>query len=227
MKLYIDAREKDDSLIATIIERCVEEGEEWEIKQLAVGDYLWEGKNADGEEIQVCIEHKTVKDLTASKASAHLETQLADLRQFPNYLLLIDGKFDFRQARYGVFYSPKLKNGLLTSIALRDRVPYVHVEYRHELVDVLFMCRDAGIKGERTEIIERHSKTLSRKDASLYMWHCVPGIGESRARELNKIVRFGPFVKSCMTVGVDITMEERGIPKKLLPKKARAFLEEM
>ena len=46
MKLYIDSREKDDSLIATIIERCVEEGEEWEVKQLAVGDYLWEGKNA-------------------------------------------------------------------------------------------------------------------------------------------------------------------------------------
>ena len=115
-----------------------------------------------------------------------------------------------------MFYSPKLKNGpLLTSIALRDRVPYVHVEHIHELVDVLFMCRDAGIKGERTEIIERHSKTLSRKDASLYMWHCVPGIGESRARELNKIVRFGSFVKSCMTIGVDITMEERGIPKKL------------
>jgi ERCC4-type nuclease len=222
--LKIDTREKDDVLIYTLIQKCEDAKIPFEMTALPVGDFLWE---LDG--TQVCIEHKSIEDLFASKSSRHLDTQMLDIKQYPNYILLIDGKWQYGKRGYGRPIYPELRDGLLLSVCLRDRVPYHHVDNSTQLADCIMRIKDLVLEGDRVDTITRHSKTKNKGDANLAMFLQIPGLGERRATRLRESVgSFGYFIHSvCECGNVEKAMQSFGLKKSDLPKGAREFVEEL
>ena len=220
MKLLIDTREKDEVLVGAVIQECEERGIEYELTTLKVGDFLW-----DLDDTQVCIEHKSIDDLYASKRSGHLDTQMLDIKQYPNYILLIDGKWKFGKQQYGRPIYPEIRDGILLSVCLRDRVPYHHVNNSTELSRCIMKIADIAVDGDRIDAVERHSKTRNRSDPNLAMFLQIPGLGEKRALALmKKFGSFGWFIAQIEMKGIDSVMVTNHLKKSELPKGSRDFL---
>ena len=77
-KVIIDYREKNSLVVSELVKL----GFEVEIKELKVADYLVK---------DVAIERKTVSDFISSMINQRLRSQLEELQQYPNKLLIIEG----------------------------------------------------------------------------------------------------------------------------------------
>ena len=59
---------------------------DYEVRSLKVGDYLWDDLN-------ICIERKTVMDYISSIQSGHLFSQLKDMQVYSERYLFISGDY--------------------------------------------------------------------------------------------------------------------------------------
>ena len=177
MVLLIDTREKNSELIDLLIQRCEQEGVEYKLTALDVGDFVWE-------ECGICIEHKSTEDYIKSITTNHLQTQALDMEQYPHAYLFIEGNWTLGFSRkYGRFtYQQKI--GSLVSLIVRTKLKVLECKTLHELVHAVFSVREKVEKGEKVEVVVRHSKTSNRLDPNLDMYLSLPGVGEKKAQQL-------------------------------------------
>ena len=174
-KITVDFREKNSLVIAELISL----GIETEIKELKVADYIVNG---------VAIERKTVSDFISSMISRRLVSQLEDIQQYKDRLLIIEGideqelySDDFSEEKMGMH--PNSVRGFLLSILLKYRVPIIftkNYEDTARFLSVLSRKRASEIP------LNAKKKSLNKKEQLQYILEGFPGIGPKTARKLLK-----------------------------------------
>lgn len=207
--LKIDIREKDDDLIASIMDK-VGDANEVEFTTLAVGDYLWNER--------VCIEAKSVKDFDASMRSGHLDTQILDMQQYPSSFLVVHGNLmEFvRGGKHPVTPSQRLAK--LTSIQCRSNTRAFVVPHQAHAAQVIVDIPRFCDEGERVVAVMRHTGTFGRTSPSAQMYCAMPRISATKAEGL---------LSHCPSFYDFITRYKGGetFPKRLVDAGTRRFLD--
>jgi len=167
-KIIIDNRERNSLVPSELISL----GFQTEYKQLPVADYLI-GNTA--------IERKTISDLKSSIISKRLISQLIELKQYPQNLLIIEGSQS--ELYNSITLHENAVRGLLLSISLDYKVPIVFSKNEKEtalLISVL-------AKRTKKEISLRSSKLFkSKKEQQQFILEGFPNIGPKTAQSLLK-----------------------------------------
>ena len=175
MFLKVDTREKNEEILDLLAERI-----EYELCSLSVGDYLW--CNDDGGVI--CIEHKSVNDFRSSLMSGHLDTQIADIKQYPHCGLFISG--DWRTVydkRQHSFNRSMVKNKIL-SIGVKHGVPVYEFKYPTDFVDAIISIGDIVENGRAVNDVVRNTFTKNKLDANYQMYSAIDGMGRKKIEAL-------------------------------------------
>ena len=185
-KIIIDHREKN-SLVPT---KLMEKGLEIEFQQLKVADYVLD---------DVAIERKTFSDLISSMINKRIFSQLQELKQYPNPLLIIEG------------YNNEINSGMninavrsfILSIALRYKIPIIFTEDSSETADYLEILsrkkpkevslninKKSLTKNQELQFILESFKRIGPKTARkiLEEFKTLKNIGNSSEKELEKIL---------------------------------------
>lgn len=205
--LQIDQREKDDSFVGLVLDRCEAEGIEYEFAPLALGDYLWDET--------FCIERKRIDDFEKSMVSGHLDSQVVDIRnQYKHALLLVYGEL-YTVARRRTAMSRKQFEGKLLSIAGRVGLPYHYVKSEDRAVDAIFdVQRYIRKDAERVCNPIRNVKVGGGAPVAVELYFTLPGVGEQKAYALHE--KYGSFPKFCM----DYVARWRQVEAGTLTKKS-------
>lgn len=182
--LFIDGREKNQDLIEAVINRCQEMNEPYEIRTNPVGDFVFDDK--------ICIEHKSCEDFKSSLHNGHMDSQIADGKQFPVNALVIEGKWKYNwdpKTHSNGNFTSRHKNGKVVSYIFSEtwKVPCIQVDSINEFADVLFMIRDQICDLETLqvpEIVSRHTRTANAGDDVLNLYLAFKGIALKKARAL-------------------------------------------
>jgi len=185
--LVIDQREKDDDLIAAVIQRCEDFKEPYSFDTLTVGDFVFDAK--------IAIEHKSVKDFEQSLPTGHLDSQCADLKQFPVHALIISGRWKYKwnpKTHSTGRFTSRHKNGKIAAYVFGKEwnVPVVMVDTASEFADMLFMIKDQIDDLDTIlvpEIITRHSRTANFGDDVLALYLSIKGIALKKAKALKEL----------------------------------------
>lgn len=166
--ITIDHREKN-SLVPSELSKL---NFQIQYKQLPVADYLI-GKTA--------IERKTISDLKSSIINKRLISQLIELKQYPQYLLIIEG------AQSDLYNSLTLHEnavrGLLLSITLDYQVPILFSKSPKETALLISTLA----KKSKKPISLRPSKTFKSKiDQQKFILEGFPNIGPTSSEKLLK-----------------------------------------
>ena len=217
MKLMIDTRERSNELLEYLNMHCACSVE---MSALMVGDYVW--CNDDNSAV-LAIEHKSVQDFYQSVMSGHLDTQIADLKQYPHYCVFIDGDWRSLYSRRNSPYRIFSYNNKILSIECIHNVPVHHFRTTQELGKAIL---DVGKMLERNpshgmiEDVIRNKFTRNKLSPNYQMYSAIEGMGKKRIDELMKLYpHFTDFIIAYRN-GVEF-------PKSLVNKKTREFLESM
>ena len=215
MKLICDTREKSRELLEYVDAHY----DNVLYSALHVGDYLWCN---DDDETLLAIEHKSVSDFYQSTVSGHIDTQVADLKQYPHFCVFIDG--DWRSLfRRNSPCKPFAYNNKILSIECIHNVPVHHFRTTEELgkaiIDVGRML-ERNPTGGRIEDVIRNKFTRNKLSPNYQMYSALDGMGKKRIDELMKLYpHFSDFIQAYKS-GVEF-------PKSIVNKKTREFLDSM
>jgi len=217
MKLLIDTRERSNGLLDYLFANCQYSAETC---TLVVGDYVW--CNDDNSAV-LAIEHKSVQDFYQSVMNGHLDTQIADLKQYPHYCVFIDGDWRSLYSRRNTPYRVFSYNNKILSIECVHNVPVHHFRTTEELAKAIL---DVGKMLERNpshgmiEDVIRNKFTRNKLSPNYQMYSAIEGMGKKRIDELMKLYpHFTDFIIAYRN-GVEF-------PKSLVNKKTREFLDSM
>jgi len=202
-RIIADYREKNSLLIPELISL----GIDVEFQTLKVADYLVKG---------VAIERKTVSDFISSMLNRRLLTQLEEIQQYENKLLMIEGideqelySNNFSEERMGLH--PNSVRGFLLSILLRYKVPIIFTKNSEDSAKFISVLAK---KEEKEMSMNVKKKSLNAKEQMQYILEGFPGIGPKTSRKLLKKFR---------TIKEAINASEEEL-KEILGKKAQTFL---
>lgn len=220
MKLLIDQREKSESLIELVVDRCDVAGIPWERTTLTVGDFAW--VNDEGQHVAV-IEHKSVNDYIGSIRSCKLQSQLADLKEngFPYIALFIDGKWNIGfSGKFAKPFTRSQKYGSLLAITMRDKIPVL--EFPDELAMVEQLMNVPNIIDRKTGIddgiVERGTHAAAKGNPNLAAYLHLKGCGLPKAREL--VETYGPFIMLLAKYrAARLELEDKKITKKAFDER--------
>lgn len=164
-KILVDYREKN-SLVPGKLSKL---GFDFELKELKVGDY---------EINETIIERKTVKDLIQSMINQRLKKQLEEIKQYTNYLLIIEGNLKEELKKYS---NPNSIKGFLISIALNYKTPIIYTENEEETAEYL---RLIAKKEKTTGKINPLKKSLNKNEQVEFILQSFPKIGKVKSKEL-------------------------------------------
>ena len=201
-KITVDYREKNSLVISELASL----GIGVDFQTLKVADYLVNG---------VAIERKTVSDFISSMMNRRLVSQLEELQQYPNRLLIIEGleeqelySDEFSQHKIGMH--PNSVRGFLLSILLKYKVPIIFTRNYADTARFISVL----LKKEEAEFpLNVKKRALNKKEQMQYIFEGFPGIGPKTARKLLKKFR---TIKSV----INATEEEI---RKEIGKKADGF----
>ena len=198
VKIIIDNREKN-SLVAS---ELVNLGFEIEFQHLQVADYLING---------IAIERKTLNDLKSSIINKRIFAQLKELKQYPKYLLLIEG-LENQNPYEGMIHENALR-GFLLSVALEQNVPIIFTQNEKDTAKYLSVLAK---KKENAEISLRPSKiALTKEEQIQFILEGFPHIGPTTAKKLIKKFK---SLKNIISAGEEEL-------KEILGKRADDFKE--
>lgn len=173
VRIIADKREKNSLVISELINS----GAELELKHLRVADFII-GKTA--------IERKTISDFLSSMISKRLTRQLEELKQYPSFLLIIEG-IDERELypsndnNKGIH--PNAIRGFLLDILLKYKVPILLSKDYEDTAEFLLLLA----KKQKREIsIRARKKARSKKEQLQYILEGFPGIGPKTSKKLLK-----------------------------------------
>lgn len=161
-KIIIDFREKN-SLVPSEISRL---GLKTEFQDLKVGDYIVNN---------TAIERKTVLDLISSIIDKRIFRQLEEIKQYENFLLLIEGNFENLD-------NNRIK-GFLLSCALKFHVPMIFSENEKDTANYINILAN---KKEKVHSIKAYKKAQTPEQELEYIIESFPKIGPVTAKKLLK-----------------------------------------
>ena len=163
-KIIIDYREKNSLVPAELINKNFQ----IELKELKVGDYLVK---------DTIIERKTTTDFIQSIINKRIFNQLKEIKQYPNYLLIVEGKFKETKMH------PNAIRGFILSTTLRNKIPIIFTKDEEETATYISLLA----KKQTREISLNPSKNnLSPKEQIQYILESFPNIEPVTAKKLLK-----------------------------------------
>jgi ERCC4-type nuclease len=195
--ILIDNREKS-SLVPSELSKL---NHQIQFKQLPVADYLI-GKTA--------IERKTISDLKLSIINKRLISQLIELKQYPNHLLIIEGNQS--ELYNSITLHENAVRGLLLSISLDYQVPILFSKSPSDTAKLI------SILAKRTPkpFSLRPSKlNKSKKEQQQFILEGFPNIGPKTSSKLLK------HFKSLSNI-FNAPLEQL---EEIIGKKAKNFIE--
>jgi len=167
--IIIDYREKN-SLVPSKLSKL---NIKTEFKQLPVADYLIN---------DTAIERKTISDFKSSIINKRIISQLLELKQFPSYLLILEGNLKEIETENGIH--PNAFRGFLLSAALEYQVPIIFTQNEEETAKYLSVLSK---KSKKPEPSIRASKIFRTKPQQLqFILEGFPNIGPTTAKKLLK-----------------------------------------
>ena len=196
IKIEVDNRERN-SLIPSLL---MKEGFEIEFKQLPVADYLING---------VAVERKTVSDLKSSIINKRIISQLLELKQYPNHVLLVEGIID--EDLYNGGIHENAFRGFMLSVALEFKTPVIFTHNEKDTAKYLAVLARRSEKGETG--IRAAKILLSGEEQAQFILEGFPNIGAVKAKKL--LEKFGSLQKIFNALEEEL--------KKILGKRAGEF----
>jgi Fanconi anemia group M protein len=183
-----------------------------EFRELKVADYLVN---------DVAIERKTVSDFISSMINKRLLSQLEELQQYENKLLIIEGideqelytdsglkEVSSREERIGVH--PNSVRGFLLSILLKHKVPIIFTKDSEDTAKFISVLAKRKPKELSLNVSK---KSLNKKERLQFILEGFPGIGPKSARKL---------LEKFKTIKNIINASEEEL-KEVLGKKAKVM----
>jgi Fanconi anemia group M protein len=171
-RIIIDYRERN-SLIAS---ELVGMGFDIWFQELKVADYIVK---------DVAIERKTVNDFINSMINRRLLSQLEELQQYPNRLLIVEGideqELYTDSEEFGMH--PNAIRGFLLSILLKYKVPVI---FTKNYMDTAKFIAVLSRKKEKEMPLNISKKNLNKKQRLQFILEGFPGIGPKTAKKLLK-----------------------------------------
>lgn len=175
-KIIIDYRERNSLVASELIKLDLE----IEFRELKVGDYIVK---------DVVIERKTIQDFLNSMINKHLSTQIEELKQYENKLLILEGieesKIYSDEAISGEIH-PNAIRGFLLSIVMRHQIPLIYTKNPSDTAKFIYVL---SRKKAKEVSLNAKKKTLDRKEQLQFIIEGFPGIGPKKAKKL--LEKFG------------------------------------
>lgn len=172
IKIIADYREKNSLTISEIISL----GIEIEFKPLKVADFIVK---------DVAIERKTVSDFISSMINRRLLSQLEEMQQYQNRLLIIEGIYE--KELYSTRENPEEGihpnsiRGFLLSILLKHKVPIIFTKDSHDTAKFISVLAKRKSKELSLNVSK---KTLNTKERLQFIIESFPGLGPKTAKKL-------------------------------------------
>ena len=167
--IIVDHREKNSLVISELISL----GLEIKFKQLPVADYIVNN---------TAIERKTISDFKSSIINKRIMNQLLELKQCPNYFLILEG-FQEEDIYQGSLHENAFR-GFLMSIILEYQVPLVYTQNSKDTAKYLSVL--AKKKSNKEFSIRASKNTLTEKERLQFILEGFPQIGPVAAKKLLK-----------------------------------------
>lgn len=170
-RVVMDYREKNSLVYSSLIEL----GIDVEVRELKIADYIVSN---------VAIERKTVSDFISSMISKRLASQLDNLQQYRNRLLVIEGIDE--QELYSheipeVGIHPNAIRGFLLSIIFEHKTPIIFTKDSQDTAKFISVLAK---RQEREASLNVSRKNLSKKERMQFILESFPGIGPKTAKKL-------------------------------------------
>ena len=172
-KAILDYREKNSLIPSELISL----GLEIEFRDLKIADYIIKG---------VAVERKTVYDFISSMINKRLLTQLKELGQYKERLLIIEGIDEqelYTDSEKKTGMHPNSVRGFLLSILLKYKVPIIFT--KNYLDTARFLSVLAKRKPKELPL-NVNKKSLNKKERLQFILEGFPGIGPKTAKKLLK-----------------------------------------
>jgi ERCC4-type nuclease len=169
IRIIIDNREKN-SLVPSHLKSL---GFSLEFKQLPVADYII-GNTA--------IERKTISDFKSSIINKRIMSQLLELKQYPNPILILEG-IESEDIYEGVLHENAFR-GFLLSIIQEYKVPIIFTLNEKDTAKYLSVLAKKSPKSESS--IRPTKFLLSKKEQLQFILEGFPQIGPTTAKKLLK-----------------------------------------
>ena len=165
IKIIADIREKNSLVPSYLAEQDIEVV----FKHLKVADFLI-GNTA--------IERKSSSDFISSMINKRLSSQLEEIKQYPNYLLIIEGN-----PLDSDFANKNAIRGFILSILNNYKVPILYSNDEKETAIYLSLLAK---KKEQESGIRASKIPLTKKEKLQYILEGFPNIGSKTAKKLLK-----------------------------------------
>ena len=200
-KIIVDYREKN----CLIPYELIDLGIEVEFKELKIGDYVAGN---------IIIERKTISDFISSMLNKRIFSQIEDLKQFENKLLIIEGieERELYNDNNETGVNANAIRGLLLSITLKHKIPIIFTKNSEDTAKYLFILLN---KKENEMSLNAKKKARNKKEQLQFILEGFPGIGPKTAKKLLKEFK---SIKN-------ITNASEEELRNILGKKAEIFFE--
>lgn len=169
IKIIIDNREKN-SLVAS---ELIAQDFQIEFQHLPVADYLINN---------IAIERKTIQDLKSSIINKRIISQLLELKQYPQYFLILEGLQD--EFYKGIIHENAFR-GFLLSVILEYKVPIIFAHSPKDTANYLAVL--AKKEKSSAPLSIRASKISFTKEEQIqFILEGFPHIGPVKAKALLK-----------------------------------------
>lgn len=171
--IIADYREKNCFVASELINL----GLNVEFRELKVADYLVR---------DIAIERKTVSDFITSMMNHRLLNQLAELQQYENKLLIIEGIDEqelYSDSENKIGMHPNAIRGFLLSIVLKHKIPIIFTKNAEDTAKFIFVLSK---KKSKELSLNVSKKSLNKKERLQFILEGFPSIGPKTAKKLLK-----------------------------------------
>ena len=155
-----------------------------EVKQLIAGDYIIQGKDPSGNDINIGIERKTTEDFLNSIIDKRIIQQLIYLKEnFTTPLLIMEGSQNIYEIRN---FHPNAIRGMLASITVDYQIPILNTRNYRDTAAFINTIALRLEKPKKLFSLLSKRKPLTLKEQQELVIESFPSIGPTLAKALLK-----------------------------------------
>lgn len=163
--IIIDTREKQSLVAACLLARNAN----IKFETLEIADYLIN---------EIAIERKRFPDFISSMLNKRLFQQLGEIKKYPRYFLIVEGKELLEHEL------EKPIKGMILSIITQYEIPILFTEDEEETADYLLLLAKKQDKPKTDLSIRPTKSSLSIEEQKQFILEGFPGIGPTTAKQL-------------------------------------------